>query len=55
MKLTHKEYGDTADIIGSKNDVLSLIAFAAGLIGLLTFLWYLGVIADTIISLVEIV
>jgi len=55
MKTTSKEYGDFAERNGSKPDYLSLIAMFAGVVGLITFLVYLGVIADTIISLVEMV
>lgn len=56
MKPTHKAYGDTARRTGSdKMDTLSKVAFVTGLIALVAFILYLGVIADTLISLVEMV
>ena len=53
MKKIYTEFGDYAERNGSQTDYLSLIAMFAGVAGLITFLVYLGVIVDTIISLVE--
>jgi hypothetical protein len=50
-----KPYNDFAPRNGSTTDYLSLIAVTAGVTGLLTFLWFVGVIADTLISLIEMI
>jgi hypothetical protein len=36
-----------------RSDYLSYLAIGAGLVALLTFLWYMGVVADALISLLD--
>lgn len=48
-----RPYNDRARRNGSKTDWLSILAVVAGLVALVTFLLYLGVIADAVIGLLE--
>ena len=50
-----RPYNDRVERVGSETDWLSLAAVFAGVVGLVTFLVYLGVIVDTLIGLIEMI
>lgn len=51
-----KPYNDRAPRNGSKGlDTLSKLAIVAGLVGLLTIMWYGGKVADALIGLIKMV
>jgi hypothetical protein len=54
MKTTHKPYGDFATRLGTEElEPLTYIAIIAGATALITFILWAGIIADSIIGLIE--